>query len=135
MLIAKEPPKNIGEYIAMYPEHVREILIKLKDTIHKAAPEAVEVISYGMPAFKYKGAILVYFAAHKAHIGFYPTASGIEKFKDEFSVYQWSKGAVQFPLDKPLPYELINRIVAFRIQENLAKAEAKIKGTQHGKGS
>jgi uncharacterized protein YdhG (YjbR/CyaY superfamily) len=135
MLITKEPPKNIDEYIAMVPEHVQEILIKLRDTIRKAAPEAEEVISYGMPAFKFKGAILVYFAAQKAHIGFYPTASGIENFKNELTPYQWSKGAVQFPLDKPLPYELINRMVAFRVQENLAKAEAKKKGASSGKGS
>jgi uncharacterized protein YdhG (YjbR/CyaY superfamily) len=78
-----------------------------------------------MPTFKLKGSNLVHFAAHKKHIGFYPTPSGIEKFKGEISVYEWAKGSVQFPLDKPIPYDLISRIVEFRVKENLERAAAK----------
>jgi len=88
--------------------------------MREAAPEAVEVISYQMPAFKLNG-ILVYFAAFKNHIGFYPTSSGIEQFKKELSPYKWSKGAVQFPLDKPIPFALVKKIVIFRVKENLRR--------------
>jgi uncharacterized protein YdhG (YjbR/CyaY superfamily) len=90
--------------------------------IKAAAPEAEEKISYQMPAFAQNG-ILVYFAAHKNHIGFYPTSSGIEKFKDELSAYENSKGAIRFPIDEPIPYELVKKIVAFRLQENLNKVK------------
>ena len=112
--------RSIDEYIKTFPPDVQSILKKIRQTIREAAPETKEVISYQMPAFKLNG-ILVYFAAHKSHIGFYPTASGIATFKEELSSYQWSKGAVQFPLDKPIPYDLIKRIVEFRVKENLAK--------------
>ncbi len=111
---------SIDEYIKTFPPDVQGILEKIRQTIREAAPEAKEVISYQMPAFKLNG-ILVYFAAHKSHIGFYPIASGIAAFKEKLSAYQWSKGAVQFPLDKPMPLELIKRIVEFRVKENLAK--------------
>ena len=90
------------------------------------APDAEEKISYRMPAFEFHG-ILVYFAAFKDHIGFFPTASGIEAFKSDFAKYKWSKGGVQFPLDEPLPIDLITRIVKFRVVENLKKAEGKQK--------
>jgi len=119
----RKAPKTIDEYIAAFPRDVQEILEKIRQTIHKAAPAAEEAISYKMPCFKLKGN-LVYFAAFKKHIGFYPIPSGIEKFKDELSKYEQGKGSVQFPLDKPIPYDLIGRIVEFRAQENLNKAAA-----------
>jgi len=119
-------PQNIDEYIAGCPKDVQEILEKVRTTIRNAAPEAGETISYQMPTFTLKGN-LVHFAAHKQHIGFYPTPSGIEKFKDELSVYVWAKGSVQFPLEKPIPYDLISRMVAFRVKENLERAAAKAK--------
>ena len=117
-------PKDIDEYISSFPEETQKLLEQIRTTISDAAPEAVEVISYSMPAFKYNG-VLVWFAAHKSHIGFYPRASGIEAFKKELSTYKKSKGAVQFPLDKPLPLELIKKIVKFRLAENLLKLKVK----------
>lgn len=120
------PPRNIDQYIASHPEDVQEILQKIRLTIRDAAPEAQEAISYQMPTFKLNGN-LVHFAAYKNHIGFYPTPAGIEHFKDEISAYKWAKGSVQFPLDQPIPYDLISRIVAFRVRENLEKARAKDK--------
>jgi uncharacterized protein YdhG (YjbR/CyaY superfamily) len=115
---------TIDEYIALFPTDVQKKLNEIRATIKAAAPDAEEKISYQMPAFTLKG-ILVYFAAYKHHIGFYPTASGIKYFKSEVADYATSKGTIQFPLDKPLPFELIHRIVTYRIQENLAKAEAR----------
>jgi uncharacterized protein YdhG (YjbR/CyaY superfamily) len=112
--------KTIDEYIKSYPENIRIILEKLRQTIHEAAPGAEEVISYRIPAFKLNG-ILVYFAAYKDHIGFYPTSSGINAFKSEITQYPVSKGTVQFPLDKPIPYGLVKKIVAYRVKENLGK--------------
>jgi uncharacterized protein YdhG (YjbR/CyaY superfamily) len=119
-------PKNIDEYIAGFPKDIQEILEKIRMTIRKAAPDAQETISYQIPTFTLKG-YLVHFAAFKKHIGFYPTSSGIEKFKQELSVYKTSRGTVQFPLDRPIPYELIRRIVKFRAKENLERSEAKKK--------
>jgi len=118
--------KNIDEYIAGFPPDVQAILQKIRTTIKKAAPEAEEAIRYRMPTFTLKGN-LVHFAAFKNHIGFYPVPTGIEKFKRELSVYEGGKGSVQFPLDKPIPYGLISKIVKFRVQENLQRAEAKRK--------
>jgi uncharacterized protein YdhG (YjbR/CyaY superfamily) len=115
---------NIDRYIAGFPTETRELLERLRICIQKAAPDAEEVISYGMPAFRLKG-ILVYFAAYSKHIGFYPTSSGIATFKKELSIYKGSKGTVQFPLDKPLPLKLITKIVKFRVKEIRAKSEAK----------
>ena len=122
----KVVPKDISEYIAGFPKSIQETLEKLRLTIRRAAPGAEEVISYQMPAFKYHG-ILVYFAGYKNHIGFYPTSSGIAAFQHEFSDYKWSKGAVQFPNDKPLPVSLISKIVKFRVRENAEKANLKSK--------
>ena len=116
--------KTIDEYIAAFPKEVQEILEKVRATIHKAAPNAEETINYGIPTFTLNGN-LVHFAAFKKHIGFYPTPSGIEKFKVELSGYEGAKGSVQFPLDKPIPYDLISRIVTFRVKDNLEKAAAK----------
>lgn len=117
---------TIDDYIASFPEDIREILENLRKTINNAAPEATEIISYSMPAFNLNGN-LVYFAAYKNHIGFYPTSSGITAFKQELSVYKGAKGSVQFPLDKPLPFDLITQIVKFRVAENINKAALKKK--------
>ncbi len=117
---------NIDEYIAGFPGEVQEILQKIRATIHNAAPDAEETINYAIPTFVYKGN-LVHFAAFKKHIGFYPAPSGISKFQTELAGYQQAKGSVQFPLDQPIPYELIDRIVRFRVEENIEKAEAKKK--------
>ncbi len=116
--------KNTDEYIQQFPPEVQALLQKLRGAIKAAAPKAEEVISYQMPAYNYHG-MLVYFAAYKNHIGFYPTGSGIEAFKKELSVYKGSKGAVQFPIDKPLPLALIKQIVKFRVQVNLEKEQLK----------
>jgi uncharacterized protein YdhG (YjbR/CyaY superfamily) len=123
---AQTAPTNIDEYIAGFPEDVRALLEKVRATIKKAAPDAEEKISYQMPTFTLHGN-LVHFAAFKKHIGFYPAPSGIEAFRDELSAYEGAKGSVQFPLDKPIPYNLITKIVKFRVKENLAKAAAKAK--------
>ena len=117
-------PKNIDEYIGGFPNDVQEILEKIRDTIKKAAPDAKEKISYSMPAFEQNG-IVVYFAAFKNHIGLYALPSGHEEFKEELSKYKSGKGSVQFPLDKPIPYDLITKIVKFRVQENLEKVKNK----------
>jgi uncharacterized protein YdhG (YjbR/CyaY superfamily) len=116
----KKQFKNIDEYISDFSEEVRILLEEIRFTIKNAATEAEEIISYQMPAFKYHG-ILVYFAAFKNHIGFYPTSSGIEMFKSELSEFNTSKGAVQFPYNKPIPYEVISKIVKFRVKENKRK--------------
>ncbi len=116
--------KSIDEYIATFPEDIQAVLQEMRATIKAAAPEATEKISYQMPTFFLKGN-LVYFAAHKNHIGFYPAPRGIEAFKDELSKYKGSKGTVQFPFDEPLPVDLITRIVKFRAAENLEKAASK----------
>jgi uncharacterized protein YdhG (YjbR/CyaY superfamily) len=116
-------PGNIDEYIAGFPQDVQAMLEKIRTTIRRAAPGAEETISYQIPTFTLKGN-LVHFAAFKKHIGFYPTSTGIAKFKDELAAYKSAKGSVQFPLDKPIPYGLIGRIVRFRVRENLERAEA-----------
>jgi uncharacterized protein YdhG (YjbR/CyaY superfamily) len=116
----RKAPKTIDEYIASYPKNVQAILEQLRQAVCEAAPEAEEVISYQMPAFKQRG-ILVYFGAFKDHIGFFPTASGVEAFKVELSGYAVTKGTVRFPLDKPMPLDLVKRIVRFRVKQNLAK--------------
>ena len=117
-------PNNTQEYIESFPENIQKLLTQIRSTIIKAAPEAEEVISYGMPGFKL-GSMLVFFAAYPNHIGFYPTPSGIEKFKKELSTYKGAKGSVQFPLDQPLPLGLITKIVKFRVKENLEKSKSK----------
>ncbi|MBK7317101.1 MAG: DUF1801 domain-containing protein [Anaerolineales bacterium] len=121
--------KNIDDYIATFPKGTQTVLKKLRATIRKAAPKAEETINYQIPTFTLQGN-LVHFAAFKNHIGFYPTPSGIEKFKEELSVYEGAKGSVKFPLDKPIPYALITKIVKFRVQENLERAAAKGKRKQ-----
>ena len=113
--------KTMDEYIKTFPEDVQSILEKMRKTIRKAAPEAVEAISYQMPTFKIDGKNLVHFAAQKNHIGFYPTPSGTEAFKKELSRYKGAKGSVQFPIEEPIPYDLVKKIVMFRVKENIMK--------------
>jgi len=117
-LDSKKKCKNIDEYIAAFPKDVQSALNEMRQAIREAAPEAEEVISYQMPAFKLNG-ILVWFAAFKKHVGFYPKVSAIEFFKKELYDYQVSKGTIRFPLDKPIPLDLVRKIVKFRIKENL----------------
>lgn len=119
------PAKDMDEYIAAFTGKVQENLVKLRATIKKAAPKAEEKISYAIPTFFLGGKNLVHFAAYENHIGFYPAPSGIAAFAKELKPYKTSKGAVQFPLDKPLPITLITKIVKFRVKENLAKLKAK----------
>jgi uncharacterized protein YdhG (YjbR/CyaY superfamily) len=119
-------PKDIDEYIGRFPADIQQLLEQVRKTVKIAAPHAEEVISYSMPAFKLNG-ILVWFAAYTKHIGFYPKTSAIERFKDEISNYKSAKGSVQFPLDKPLPLNLITKIIEFRINENLQKSISKKK--------
>lgn len=111
---------NIDEYIKQYPKDVQKILQQIRETIHAVAPDALEKISYGIPTFTLKGN-LVHFGAYKTHIGFYPGPLGIETFKKELSGYTTSKGTVQFPLDKPIPYDIITKIVEFRVKKSLEK--------------
>lgn len=115
---------EIDAYINSFSGQTQKALVQMRAIIKKAAPKAEEVISYGMPAYKLDG-MLVYFAGYDRHIGFYPTPSGIENFKEELSVYKSAKGSVQFPLDKKLPVSLITQIVKFRIAENKEKAANK----------
>jgi uncharacterized protein YdhG (YjbR/CyaY superfamily) len=115
---------DIDKYIASFPVDTQNLLEQIRVTVRNAAPGAKETISYGMPAFYLKGN-LVYFAAFKNHIGFYPTAAGIEAFKSELSVYEVTKGTVRFPFDKPIPGDLITRIVKFRVKQNLEKVKTK----------
>ncbi len=116
----KRELKTIDEYIANFPVDVQGILQELRQAIRDAAPEAEETISYRMPAFKLNG-VLVWFAVFKNHIGFYPTAAAIEAFKDKLAKYEVSKGTVRFPLDEPIPFELVKEIVKFRVRENKRK--------------
>lgn len=116
--------KTVEEYFSALPESTQRILEMVRNTIKQAAPGAKEVISYNMPAFKLNG-VLVYYAAHKEHIGFYPTASPIVAFKNELAAYNFSKGAIQFPIGSPVPLDLITRIVQFRVNEDKEKAARK----------
>lgn len=116
--------KEIDKYIEQFPKQVRVQLKKLREVILKAAPNSVEIFKYRMPTFYFHGN-LVHFAGYKNHIGFYPTPSAIIAFKKELTAYVTSKGAIQFPLDKPIPFDLVERIVSFRVAENSIKAELK----------
>lgn len=118
--------KSIDEYISKSPAEVQEILKTLRKVIKESAPNAEEKMSWQMPTFVLHGN-LVHFAACKNHIGFYPAPSGIDAFKDELSEYKGAKGSIQFPIKKPLPYELISKIVKFRVAENIKLAENKLK--------
>ncbi len=120
MAITKKTPKNIDDYVDRFPKEVQQRLQKMRLTIKKAAPQAKETISYGIPAFTLNG-MLVWFAAFQNHIGFYPRTSAIAAFKKELSAYKGAKGSVQFPFDEPLPLALLSRIVKFRVKQNLDK--------------
>jgi len=123
---------TVEQYIAAFPKNIQEMLLQLQQTIVQTAPNAIESISYAMPAYKVNGRPLVYFAGYKSHIGFYATPTGHEAFADELSVYRQGKGSVQFPVDEPLPVNLIKRIVIFRIKENEAKTpKGKQKKVEH----
>ena len=119
-------PSTIDEYMRAFPREVQEKLSDLRATIRRAAPDAVEKIAYRMPTF-FQKKNLVHFAAYEHHIGFYPTASGVASFTGELTGYVTSKGAIQFPIDEPLPLDLVTRIVKFRVAENEAKASVKKK--------
>lgn len=122
----KANPTLIDTYIANSPKEIQDTLKKIRSTIKKSAPKAEETINYGIPTFTLDGN-LVHFAGFKNHIGLYPTPSGIEKFKKELSAYEGAKGSVKFPLDKPIPYALISKIVKFRVKENSERSKAKKK--------
>lgn len=114
---------TIDEYIASTPNEAQSILRTIRSIVHRLAPTAIEAISYQMPTFKLHGKNLVHFAAFKHHIGFYPTPSGTKKFQHRLEPYKHAKGSVQFQLDEPIPYDLIEDIVAFRIQEHVSHAK------------
>ncbi len=119
----KNKPASIDAYITAFPADIQQRLQAVRETIHAAAPEAEEAIAYQMPTFKLKGKNLVHFAAFKNHIGFYPAPSGIVAFEEALAPYKGAKGSVQFPLNQPLPLELISNIVAFRVQDQLNRAK------------
>ena len=123
--MATTKSNNIDEYIAGFPKETQKILEQIRATVKKAAPDAEETISYAIPTFILKGHYLIYFAGFKNHIGLYPAPRENEAFKKELAVYTGGKGTVQFPLDKPMPLDLITKIVKFRVKENLEKAEKK----------
>ena len=110
--------KTVDEFIASFPRNVRTVLEELRRVIRESAPGAEETISYGIPTFDLNGEHLVHFSAYKSHVGFYPTSSGIEAFRKELSPFKTSRGTVQFPLDKPIPFDLVRKIVKFRVKEN-----------------
>lgn len=118
---------TIDEYIASFPPAIAETLRRMREAIRDAAPDASERISYRMPTFYFEGN-LVHFAAFRDHIGFYPTPTGIDRFAKELTPYSSSKGTIRFPLDEPIPYDLVARITRYRLEENAAKAAAKRKG-------
>jgi uncharacterized protein YdhG (YjbR/CyaY superfamily) len=122
----KKTPRDIDEYIAGFPPEVQQILQKIRQTIRQAAPDAQEAISYQIPAFKLNGN-LIFFAGYKKHIGIYPVPSGSDAFNKQLAPYVKGKGTVQFPLDKPIPYGLIGKMVKYRIKETQARAAVKRK--------
>ncbi len=124
MATAGATAATIDEYIAGFPADVRAVLGQVRETIRAAAPDAEETIKYQLPTFTLEGN-LVHFGAFTAHIGFYPTPSGIDRFQDELSVYRGGRGSVRFPLDEPMPFDLIRRIVEFRVRENVARVETR----------
>ncbi len=121
MAASRSQFKTIDEYIAQFPENVRVVLEKLRQVIRESAPRAEETMSYGIPTFDLNGRHLAHFGAYKNHVGFYPTSSGIEAFKRELSSFRTSRGTVQFPLDKPIPFDLVKKIVKYRVKENTSR--------------
>lgn len=126
MSTQKKPPQDFDEYIAGFPAELRQILEKIRTTIKTAAPHAQETIKYGMPTFTLDGN-LVHFAAFKKHIGLFPPVKGDQKLKKQLSVYEGEKGSLKFPLDAPIPYALIAKVVKVRVKENLQRAKARRK--------
>jgi len=126
-----QAPRSIDEYIKQFPPGIQQKLEEIRAVIRSVAPEATEKISYQMPTFYLEGN-LVHFAAFQDHISFFPTPSGVEQFSDELRAYKTSKGTIQFPLDKPIPFDLVRRITTFRVAENLAQVDAKLKKKPHG---
>ncbi len=126
MEASKPKFKTVDEYLATVPKNILPILKELRQAIQQAAPQATELISYNMPAVK-QNKVLVYYAAQKNHIGFYPTASPIQVFAKELKGYKTSKGAIQFPIEEPIPIDLVERIVKYRLKEDLERAKAKKK--------
>jgi len=122
----KQKVQTVDEYISTYPENIQRRLRDIRKIVKKMAPDAVEKISYGMPAYTYKG-MLIYYAVHTHHIGLYPYPSTLEAFRNELAGYRTSKGTVQFPHDKPIPTDLISDIVRYRVQENTIRYEMKKK--------
>ena len=123
---AKVIPSNVDEYISTFPAAINSRMQQLRKTINATAPKAEELISYNMPAYQYFGG-LVSFAGYKNHIGFYPGAGAVVKFSKEFSSFKSAKGSVQFPHDKPVPYNLVSKIVKFRVKQNEEKYASKKK--------
>lgn len=121
------PAKTIDQFISEYPPEIQTILQKIRAAIHKSAPGAEEAMAYGIPTFRLNGKNLVHFSAFKEHIGFYPTPSGITKFKKELSAYEGAKGSVKFPLNKPIPYTLIVKITQYRVKEVMGEKKVKTK--------
>ncbi len=129
MAAEQAAPKTVDEYIASFSDEVQQILEHVRMTIRKAAPEAKETIAYGIPTFKQHGT-LVSFAAYQRHIGLYPASTDSEAFNAELAPYRTEKSTLRFPLDKPIPYDMIRQIVELRVKENLRKAEASAKTSQ-----
>lgn len=117
---------DINEYISEFPDEIKAVLEQIRETIQQAAPGAKEAIRYGMPTFVLNGN-LVHFAAYKNHIGFYPAPSGIDEFIEELAVYRTGKGTIQFPINQPIPFNLVKKVVEFRVKENLEKQKRKVK--------
>jgi uncharacterized protein YdhG (YjbR/CyaY superfamily) len=122
-MMRSKKPLTIDDYIALFPPDVQDLLERMRKTIKKAAPTAVETIRYQMPTFQLNGKNLVFFAAFKNHIGFYPIPSGITAFKKELSPYKQGKGSIQFLLDSPIPYDLVQKIAAYRVKEIMEKTK------------
>lgn len=125
--------KYVDEYIACFPEDIQKILTRIRNIILNYAPDAEESITYKMPAYKTFGKTLIYFAGFKNHIGLYATPSGHLEFKNELAKFKHGKGSVQFPIDKPIPYDLIRQIVEFRVEENKSNFKTKPKGIKKDK--
>jgi uncharacterized protein YdhG (YjbR/CyaY superfamily) len=125
--------KNVDEYIACFPEDIQKILTRIRNIILSYAPDAEESINYKMPAYKTYGKTLIYFAGFKNHIGLYATPSGHIEFTNELAKFKHGKGSVQFPIDKPIPYDLIRKIVEFRVEENKFNFKTRLKGIKKNK--
>lgn len=123
--MAENKPSTIDAYITMFPEQAQQAMQQIRALIHQTVPEVTETISYAMPTFNVNGHYLVYFAAYKNHIGFYPAPVNKEAFQQDFAIYKTGKGSVQFPLNKPMPMDLILKIIKFQLQENLRRTKAK----------